>query len=44
MINPEGVVLSVDNPYYILQYSSELLDVEFDSILIAGLVKYFYII
>lgn len=37
MINPEGDVLSVDNPYYILEYSSELLDVEFDSILIAGL-------
>jgi SAM-dependent methyltransferase len=37
MLNPEGVVLSVDNPYYILEYSSELLDVEFDSILIAGL-------
>jgi hypothetical protein len=37
MLNPEGVVLSVDNPYYILQYSSELLDVEFDSILIGGL-------
>ena len=37
MINPEGVVLSVDNPYYILEYSIELLDVEFDSILIAGL-------
>ena len=37
MLNPEGEVLSVDNPYYILQYSPELLDVEFDSILIAGL-------
>lgn len=37
MLNPEGVVLSVDNPYYILEYSSELLDIEFDSILIAGL-------
>ena len=37
MLNPEGDVLSVDNPYYILQYSSELLNVEFDSILVAGL-------
>jgi spermidine synthase len=37
MLNPEGVVLSVDNPYYILQYSSELLNVEFNSILVAGL-------
>lgn len=37
MLNPEGDVLSVDNPYYILQYSPELLNVEFDSILIAGL-------
>ena len=37
MLNPEGDVLSVDNPYYILQYSSELLNVEFNSILIAGL-------
>jgi spermidine synthase len=37
MLNPEGDVLSIDNPYYILQYSSELLNVEFDSILVAGL-------
>ena len=37
MLNPEGDVLSVDNPYYILEYSSELLDVEFDSILVGGL-------
>jgi spermidine synthase len=37
MLNPEGVVLSVDNPYYILGYAPELLDVEFDSILIGGL-------
>jgi hypothetical protein len=37
MFNPEGVLLSVDNPHYVLGYSSELLDVEFDSILIAGL-------
>jgi spermidine synthase len=37
MLNPEGDVLSVDNPYYILQYSNELLDVEFDSILVGGL-------
>ena len=37
MLNPEGAALSVDNPHYVLGYSSELLDVEFDSILIAGL-------
>jgi spermidine synthase len=37
MLNSEGVVLSVDNPYYILQYSSELLNIQFNSILIAGL-------
>lgn len=37
MLNPEGVVLSVDNPHYILGYAPALLDVEFDSILIAGL-------
>jgi spermidine synthase len=37
MLDPEGDVLSVDNPYYILQYSSELLNVEFDSILVGGL-------
>jgi hypothetical protein len=37
MLNPEGDVLSVDNPNYILGYSPELLNVEFDSILVAGL-------
>lgn len=37
MFNPEGVLLSVDNPNYILGYARELLDIEFDSILIAGL-------
>jgi hypothetical protein len=37
MFNPEGELVSVDNPYYILQYSSELLDVEYDSILVGGL-------
>ena len=37
MLNPEGDVLSVDSPYYILGYAPELLDVEFDSILIGGL-------
>jgi hypothetical protein len=37
MLNPEGILLSIDNPHYILQYSSELLNVEFNSILVAGL-------
>jgi SAM-dependent methyltransferase len=37
MLNPEGDVLSLDNPYYILGYSSELLNVEYDSILVGGL-------
>lgn len=37
MFNPEGAALSVDTPYYILQYSPELLDIQFNSILIAGL-------
>jgi hypothetical protein len=37
MLNPEGELVSTDNPNYILGYSSELLDVEFDSILIGGL-------
>jgi spermidine synthase len=37
MLDPEGDVLSVDNPYYILDYAPELLDVEFNSILVGGL-------
>ena len=26
MLNPEGELVSVDNPYYILEFSSELLN------------------
>jgi spermidine synthase len=37
MLNPEGKLVSIDNPYYILGYATELLDVEFNSILIGGL-------
>jgi len=37
MFNPEGELVSVDNPYYILEFSSELLNVEYDSILVGGL-------
>lgn len=37
MLNPEGELVSVDNPYYILEFSSELLNVEYDSILVGGL-------
>jgi spermidine synthase len=37
MLNPEEELVSVDNPNYILGYSPELLNVEFDSILVAGL-------
>lgn len=37
MFNPDGELVSTDNPNYILGYSTEILDVEFNSILIAGL-------
>lgn len=37
MINPKGELVSTDNPNYILGYAPELLDVEFDSILVGGL-------
>jgi hypothetical protein len=37
MFNPDGELISTDNPNYILGYAPELLDVEFDSILIGGL-------
>ena len=37
MLNPEGELVSVDNPYYILEFSSELLNVEYDSMLVGGL-------
>ena len=37
MFNPEGELVSVDNPYYILEFSSELLNVEYDSILVGEL-------
>jgi len=37
MLNPEGKLVSIDNPYYILGYATKLLDVEFNSILVGGL-------
>jgi spermidine synthase len=37
MLNPEGKLVSIDNPYYVLGYATELLDVEFNSILVGGL-------
>jgi protein-L-isoaspartate O-methyltransferase len=37
MFNPDGELVSTDNANYILGYATELLDVEFNSILIAGL-------
>lgn len=37
LYNPEGKVMTADAPDYITEYASELLDVEFDSILIGGL-------
>jgi len=37
LYNPEGKVMTADAPDYITEYASELLDVDFDSILIGGL-------
>jgi hypothetical protein len=37
LYNPEGKVMTADAPDYITEYAPELLDVEFDSILIGGL-------
>jgi protein-L-isoaspartate O-methyltransferase len=37
LYNPEGKVMNADAPDYITEYASELLDVEFDSILVGGL-------
>ena len=37
LYNPEGKVMTVDAPDYIIEYAPELLDVEFNSILIGGL-------
>jgi hypothetical protein len=37
LYNPEGKVMTVDAPDYILEYAHELLDVEFNSMLIGGL-------
>ena len=37
LYNTEGKVMTVDAPDYIIEYAPELLDVEFNSILIGGL-------
>ena len=37
LYNPEGKVMTVDAPDYIIEYTPELLDVEFNSMLIGGL-------
>jgi hypothetical protein len=37
LYNPEGKVITVDAPDYIIEYAPELLDVEFNSMLISGL-------
>lgn len=37
LYNPEGKVMTVDAPDYIIEYAPELLDVEFNSMLIGGL-------
>lgn len=37
LCNPDNKILSLDSPDYILEYTPELLDIEFNSILIGGL-------
>ena len=37
LYNPEGKVMTVDAPDYIIEYAPELLDIEFNSMLIGGL-------